>query len=444
MINEAAHRKMQRARSELVLDHPFFAHLALRLEMREDPTCRTAWSDGRVLAYNPLYVESLPLGKLKGMQCHEVLHLVCNHHTRRNGRDERLWNMACDYAINPVLLEAGIELPSGYLDNPAHHGQSAEAIYAGLLALQEETHGGAEGGSRQGEEVVSEQGSPGGGAEDGDAGEESDAGQTPQPQAGRDDAGGNSGAEGESPSENTTEAEGDPGMSGEVRDSPSQAAGDGAAESLRQEEQSWRAALSEALHKAREFGSLPGSLERLLDGGHQPALDWRELLRRFLYNAARNDFSWARPNRRFLHTGLYLPGLHNEELAQVAVAVDVSGSITPPELERFASELSSVLEEFDAAITVFTCDAAITRREHLSRWDLPLEFTVSGGGGTDFCPPFEHLREEGTSPACLIYFTDMECGHFPEEPEYPVLWVTANGAHTPPPFGDVLLMPPSA
>ncbi|MFW5734726.1 MAG: DUF2201 family putative metallopeptidase, partial [Oceanidesulfovibrio sp.] len=70
-MNETARLKMIKARSELVLDQPFFAHLALRLDMKEDPTCRTAWSDGRVLAYNPTYIEVMPLEKVKGLQCHE-------------------------------------------------------------------------------------------------------------------------------------------------------------------------------------------------------------------------------------------------------------------------------------------------------------------------------------------------------------------------------------
>ncbi len=231
----------------------------------------------------------------------------------------------------------------------------------------------------------------------------------------------------------------DPGLSGEVRDpSPGPQGPEG--ESSRLEEEAWDTALAQALHKAREAGRLPGCLERLAARRLFPPQDWRDLLRRFLHRAAKNDFSWVRPNRRHLHAGLYLPGLENLELAEIAVAVDVSGSITQPEMDRFAAELSSVLEEFDTPLTVFTCDAALTSRRSLSRQDLPLDFAAAGGGGTSFRPPFQDLEAEGRAPACLVYFTDLESDEFPQDPGYPVLWVTPGPRPGRPPFGEVLAM----
>ncbi len=445
MPHAAAHHKMIKARAELVLEHPFFAHLAMRLELREDPTCRTAWSDGRLLAYNPHYVDALPLAKVKGMQCHEVLHLACCHHTRRNGRDERLWNMACDYAINPILLDAGLELPSGYLDNPDHRGKTADAIYTILVRREEELKGGAMGGNEQ--ETESQEGSEGADQQEEGAGAEqaSQSEQNTQPEESEPHMeNGTIGNDQNSPPDPGSDPDADPGpdpgMSGEVRDAPAAPGGASPDEQRQQEDDAWQDSMREALHKSQEFGQTPGGLERLLGVETHTPLDWRQALRRFLYESARNDFSWARPNRRYLHAGLYLPGLENEELAELAVAVDVSGSITQPELSAFTAELSAVLDEFNTTLIVFTCDAAVTREERLSRHDLPLDFRVSGGGGTDFRPPFLRLAEEGISPACLLYFTDMECASFPGEPEYPVLWITPNKAYTPPPFGDVILM----
>ncbi|GAB7081089.1 vWA domain-containing protein [Megalodesulfovibrio paquesii] len=437
----SASLKMRKARSELVLEHPFFATLALRLELREDATCRTAWSDGRVLAYNPHYIEALPLEKVKGLQCHEVLHLACCHHTRRGGRDKTLWNKACDLAINHILLDAGIELPTGFLDDPAHHGKTAEAIYAALTDHDEERKGGATGGPQQ--EVQAEEDMAGNGA-----------GELSQDDAGRSEPDGNeaedddiaraeegAGSQGDEDNEHGEDRESDdPGLSGEVRDAPSTANGMDGAQALRLEEDSWRVAAAQALHKAQEAGDLPGSLERLILGSLAPSVSWREILRRFLAEAARNDFTWIRPNRRHLHEGLYLPGLESQELAEVAVAVDVSGSITQPELDAFAAELSAILEEFDTAITVFTCDAWLTTEARLARWDLPLAFEAKGGGGTDFRPPFARLDESGISPACFIYFTDLACNCYPAEPDYPVLWVTPASNPAPPPFGEVAMM----
>lgn len=443
MDAQARHR-LTKARAELVMDHPFFAHLALRLDLREDPGCASAWSDGRTLGYNPAYVRALTPAMTKGLLCHEVLHLACGHHLHRGRRDPGLWNMACDYAINPVLREAGLTLPPGFLDDPAHHGRGADAIYAALAARHDETRAAALGGRAQAAQAPAEQpdaGSPG--QESPAAGQGGGGGtgdDTPRPgQDGPGAAGGSAG--GQDPAD--PGQGGDPGMSGEVRDAPAPPPGGAdSAQALERERESWRTSLAQALHKARQCGGLPGGLERLLGRARGRTLGWRELLRRFVDHAARNDFSWVRPNRRMLHAGLYLPGLDSRELDGLAVAVDVSGSILQAELDAFAAELGAVLEEFDTTLTLLTCDAALTRQERLGRADLPLEFAARGGGGTDFRPPFARLRDDGARPCCLIYFTDLECARFPEEPDYPVLWVTPNAGHTPPPFGEVLLMEP--
>ena len=427
--------KMVKARAELVLDHPFFATLALRLELREDPACATAWSDGRVLAFNPAYIEAQSLGRVKGMQCHEVLHLACSHHTRRGDRDPRLWNRACDYAINPILLDAGLELPDGFLDDPACHGKSADAIYETLLAEMDEVRGGAQSGAEQEAEPDEDMAAAAGGdrslggrdrAGSGGRPEDSLPGLRPAQGGGGQSAGSGDNA--------------DPGQCGEVRDATAQAMGSANDGDGPDQEDEWRMAVAQAARVAREAGNMPGAMERLLASTLEPRLGWRELLRRFVTESARNDFSWVRPNRRFIHAGLYLPGLDNLELARIAVAVDVSGSIGQEALDSFTGELSGVLEEFDTEFCVLTCDMNVTTCQSMTRQDLPLRLGTRGGGGTDFRPPFELIEKEGEAPASLIYFTDLQCTRYPEEPGYPVLWVTTQEPQSPPPFGEVVVM----
>lgn len=430
-----AYRKMVKARAELVLEHPFFASLALRLEMREDRSCATSWSDGRVIGFNPDYIAAQPLDKVKGMQCHEVLHLACRHHLERGARDARLWNMACDYAINPLLLEAGLVLPDGYLDDPVHRGRSADAIYAALVREREEAHGGAEYGESRDFAADEEQDAVAGGS--GELGGHDHGGTSGRADVGREGprrAQGSGGPDG-GPGENA-----DPGRSGEVRDAPERSRADGGDMSGEEEEDEWRMAVVRAARAAQEAGNLPGALERLLASSLPPRIGWRAVLRRFLLRATRDDFSWVRPNRRYLHAGLYLPGLDSPTLEDFVVAVDVSGSVEPVLLEAFAAELSAVLDEFDTTLTVLTCDVSLTSYRCLTRQDLPVTLAVTGGGGTDFRPPFDVLEREGVTPACLVYFTDLQCSGYPQEPLYPVLWVTPGEPQTPPPFGEVVVM----
>uniref|UniRef100_A0A6H1ZCG4 Putative metal-dependent peptidase n=1 Tax=viral metagenome TaxID=1070528 RepID=A0A6H1ZCG4_9ZZZZ len=95
----------------------------------EDITCPTMYTNGSVIGYNPIFVELLSLDEVKCVMCHEVLHLTNLHHLRRNNRDMSKWNSACDYAINPIIIEAGWKLPKKGLLNPAYNGMYAEKIY---------------------------------------------------------------------------------------------------------------------------------------------------------------------------------------------------------------------------------------------------------------------------------------------------------------------------
>lgn len=389
------------------MEHPFFASLALRLQVKEDPGCHTAWTDGNVFAYNPRYINILSPEKLMGLAAHTVMHPACSHHKRRNNRDAKIWNQACDYVINPILIDAGLVLPDGFLFDEDYCGKSADAVYE-----------------------ILEQGSP----EDVGTDENSKPEEDEKP----DNYESSSGDQEESSLEEMEQEledgeEADPGKSGEVRD----------IEQTDVDEDSldidWEEALVQAAANARGMGKLPGGLDLFVENRINPKLPWQELLARFIENSARSDYSWMMPNRRYLHMGLYFPSLQNQQLCEIAVAIDTSGSIKPEELEQFGAELSSILEMNSAKIHLLYCDTAINKYQTLERWDLPIVFEPKGGGGTDFRPVFEFLDNQQIQPGCLIFLTDLECRSFPDQsPAYPVLWVRTGDSSFVPPFGDLI------
>lgn len=431
---DAAQKKLVKARTRLLLERPFFGSLCLRMEPKEDRHCATAWTDGRTLGYNPAYIAGLRDEQVQGLMAHTVMHPACQHHTRRRGRDHKLWNMACDYAINWILLDAGIDLPPKYLDNPAYHGLTADEIYSDLRSRggEEDRPSLSDGEGESDGEVEWDglQGKTGDGNELGDKSE-----------SGTGEAGGDGkvedGAAGDDPGELGSEQSGDPGGSGEVRDGELQTEGGASDESGSDE--NWELALAQAAQNARETGDLPGGLERLIGEVLEPRLDWRELLSRYISDRARDDYGWTPPNKRFLHTDVILPSLSHQKLPEVVLALDTSGSVTEAEMNRFAAEVSSILEAFDTTIHVVHCDSAVQHSDTFGRCDLPLELVPKGGGGTDFRPAFTWVEKEGLDPACLIYLTDLESFGFPErEPEYPVLWARVGQGGTVPSFGDVI------
>src|SRR5664279_2071569 len=121
--------RIQKARTTLLLDHPFFGSLLFRLKGRESRSISTMATDGVSLYYNPEFVDTLNSATLAGVLAHEVMHPALQHHVRRSKRDPRQWNEACDYAINPLLLDAGLSLPEGVLVDHRFRGMSAERIY---------------------------------------------------------------------------------------------------------------------------------------------------------------------------------------------------------------------------------------------------------------------------------------------------------------------------
>ena len=431
---DTAHAKLIKARTGLLLEHPFFGSLCLRMEPKPDPTCDTAWTDGKTFAFNPGFVTGLSDAQLKGLVAHTVMHPACQHHVRRNGRDPSMWNQACDYAINGILIDAGITLPPKYLDDPSYQGMSADDIYSELRSFhpEEEKPSLSEGeGTEDG--AVDMQDMDGKGKDGDGLGE------------GTDSNGGDAGGEGEiddslggeSGEDGNADGHGDPGGSGEVRDAPDSERGGGSDESPSDEE--WELALAQAAQSAREVGELPGALERLINDVLHPKLDWQELLSRYISDRARDDYSWTPPSKRFLHLDVVLPSLSHQKLPEVVLAIDTSGSVTEAEMNQFAAEVSGILESFDTTIHVVYCDSEVKHSDTFGRCDLPLEIRPEGGGGTDFRPAFAWVEKEGLDPACLVYLTDLECLSFPDrEPDYPVLWAQVGQGGKVVPFGDVI------
>ena len=127
-------------------------------------------------------------------------------------------------------------------------------------------------------------------------------------------------------------------------------------------------------------------------------------------------------------------------MPHVALAVDCSGSVTEAALALFCSELFSVLDAFDTTLTVLFHDTKIQGEMTFDRMSMPSSLTPVGGGGTDYRPICAHIEERQLRPTCLVWFTDLECSRFPDEPDYPVLWVCSESRPDAPPFGELVTL----
>lgn len=200
------------------------------------------------------------------------------------------------------------------------------------------------------------------------------------------------------------------------------APGTQAADQAAEVEAEWKAATIQAAKAAAAMGKLPGSLARLVEEIKKPRVNWRAELRRFIQQTARNDYAWRKPAARYLHSGLYLPGLQSESMPPLVVCVDTSGSIDPGTLAAFGAEVQAIMDETrPEALHVIYCDSRINKTQAHEPGDL-INLQAVGGGGTDFRPPFAWVDAEGIQPAALIYLTDLQGPAPAEAPDYPTLW----------------------
>ena len=130
-MSDPLENKLCAARTRLILDKPFLGALVLRLPLvAADPKwCQTTATDARKFYYNAGYIGALSLEQTQFVLAHEALHCALSHFARRQHRVKRRWDVACDYAINPLLLKDGLAPPPGVLVQESFEGMTAEEIY---------------------------------------------------------------------------------------------------------------------------------------------------------------------------------------------------------------------------------------------------------------------------------------------------------------------------
>lgn len=400
-MTEAAY-VIAKARNQIISTDPFFATLILSLTVKEDSGVEAMATNGIEIIYNPAFVESLTLDECKGVLAHEAFHCAMLHHLRREGRDPERWNIACDYAINDILVKSGFVLPKGALIDKQYEDMGAEVIYGRL------NH---------------------------------NSGSNSQP---------NSNANGQVDNKGKGSGGKAPAW-GRVNDyDPHVKDSTGRAPTTTEIEQNavdWNVISKQAKKSANLAKSgITDGVSRALQDTHEPRVSWREIISRFIEEVSHNDYSWQRPNLRYVQRGIILPSLQSKTYGQVLIAVDTSGSIGTDEIALMVSEVLGIIELYEedrggVQLPVVYCDDTFRGIEWLGMDDVA---QPKGGGCTDYRPVFDWLKEkgedEGVNPKAIIYLTDGRCRYYPREKDVdvPVVWcLTEKYRDFKPPFGEV-------
>lgn len=383
----------------MILDKPFLGALVLRLPMVQADAkwCRTTATDARAFYYNAQYIEGLTLDQTQFILAHEALHCALSHFARREHRARHRWDLACDLAINPLLIKDGLKPPPGALYLDQFEGMTAEEIYPSIADMDEETE-------TLDQHLYDNEDSSGsrGSGQSGSGSSQEQSGQGERP-----------------------EAEIEPNRGGAPQPKP-------LSETEREQlSVQWQQRLAGAAQQALRAGKLGGGLARLVDHLLQPQLPWRMLLAKYMTAVSRDDYNYSRPSRR--EGTAILPSLRSSQV-DVVVVLDTSGSVSADEIREFMSEVDAIKGQVRARVTLHACDAELAKDgpweyEPWEEFKLPRDFT--GGGGTRFTPVFQWAHGRDRQPDLLVYFTDAQ-GEFPDqEPPFPVLWLVKGKSKVP-------------
>ena len=395
--------KLTTARVGLLLKTPFFGNMATRMKIiNADDWCQTAATDGRNFFYNTEFVKKLSTKKLEFLFAHEIGHCVFDHFGRAGSRNRQLCNISQDYAINQILADEKIgevidEVPI-CLDSQ-YRGLAWEEIYDKLYEKADIQEISLDELMEQLGETLDEH------------------------------------------------INGDGAQSKDGKDKEQDKETRGKAPVLTKEEkQKIKDEIKEAMIQsaaAAGAGKTPAAIQRLIKDLTEAKMNWREILRMNIQSIIKNDYSFTTPSRKGWHTGAILPGVKNDETIDIAVAVDMSGSIGMDDAKVFFSEIKGIMDQYeDFNIKVWCFDTKVYNYAEFSQDNVEelLDYEPQGGGGTDFVVNWDFMKEEGIEPKKFVMFTDgYPWGSWGDENYCDTLFIVKGNTSAESPFGQTVI-----
>ena len=378
-MREEVHDRVIIARVGLLLRHPFFGNMATRMRVQScDDWCPTAATDGRNLYYNTQFFNMLSNKQIEFVIAHEILHCVFDHITRREDRDAQIYNIACDYLVNNVLVRDRIGERVDQIQifqDFKYDKWTSEEVYDDIFDKYDEEE--LEKLGQMLDEHIDWEKSP-----DGDEGKSQ-----------KGPAGNESGEDGR-PTYTKDELKA---IRDEIKESMMSSA------------------------QAAGVGNTPGEIARMIKDITEPKMNWREIIRQTIQSTIRNDFTFTRPSRKGWHTNAILPGMNFDNTIDLCIALDMSGSISDQTGADFLGEINGIMDEYqDYAIKVWCFDTKVYNEQDFSPsgGDELTEYEIMGGGGTEFMCNWEYMKENDIQPKKFIMFTDGYAWDSWGDPDY--------------------------
>ena len=351
-------------------------------------TCPTAYTNGRDVTYGRGFVDSLDDdAELRGVILHETKHKMYRHLTTWQSlwkQNRQVANMACDYVINLEIKD--------------EEEKSGKYVLLPKCGLYDEKYRGMSSKEVFDQLMLNPPPPPdGGGQGDGDGGIDEHGWEEAQE------------------------------MSEE------------AVKELAKE-------IDSAIRQGAILaGKVGGNVDRSFTDLMSSEVDWKEALREFVSTVCngKDDSTWRRPNRRWLQHDIYMPSTVSESMGRLCIAVDTSGSIGGDDINKFLSEVVSVMNNVNPELVdLLYWDGEVAGHEvyGVGEGDKLMASTKpKGGGGTSPSCITRYLKDKDIKPeACVVLTDGYVGGDWGGDWSCPVLWAIVGGCKAVPEKGSVI------
>lgn len=339
--------KLIRAKLSLQFKYPFFGFLLLKAKIRKEENGELQGnpigvSRNLVIVYSPGELEKYDENTIMSMFLHEIMHITLGHFERMDGRNAKVWNMACDYVVNHNMkkmshslwealekfyLSNGIDFfgkMESFIGVPDDSMIFAEKIYEMLMggsdfdSVSFDTHA-------QFENYMSEF---------------------------------------------------------EVS----------------------QAIFDAYVYNETLKGYLPDFINDIINAMRKPKVDWRRFLNGVFTGMDSSDFTYSRHSKKthiVESQGLKLPSVEKSDYPRFLVCIDVSGSVPKADIEKFLSEVRALSKLVMSEGDVLFHNVDIMSKVPLKDLKFPLNVPMGGGTSHEWLKDIDFRKYDK-----IILFTD--------------------------------------
>jgi predicted metal-dependent peptidase len=354
MVSILSDEIFTKVRINFLFNHPFLSVLALSIPTSFEKTKRSAFeTNGSSIKIDKEKLAKYDEKQITYLYAHTLLHIVLKHPFRRDKRDHIIWNTSSNIVVNNILSTFSNvgEKPDDEIIDLDLKDKCVEEVYDILYKEEEKNDEGS--------------------------GEEKD----------------------ENKAKTVPKKNGD--LKANIYD-PSKMDIDEIANNKTDQGDMEKLdgiiiqALSIAQKNSNQYSGMSIEIDTLI----KPEISLEDSLKEYLISSLfEKQSTYERANRKFIHSGLYLPGYKkSDELIEVYIALDSSSSVSMDEYKKFLGLVKDICEGFyEYKITILPFDKFV-KTDHIISFDSfnPLDddgfYIPKSDGGTNFNEVLRYLK----------------------------------------------------